>query len=122
MSQELWYAIGGFSLALISAGAVVNALARSYLQSVEKRLAASDRVQSIVEIHARELLEMGRRLAEFNDRLTRLDGELVADVRRVEAGVAALRESLAELRGELRITEKLRGLLGTRVEDREIKP
>jgi hypothetical protein len=115
----LWQVIGALAIFVAALGGIAHAASRAYLRGIEERLSAAARLAETVAGHSRDILEIGRRLGALESSLQRLDGELAGELRRVDQGITSLRESLAGLRGELKIVDRIRGLIGRRPEDRE---
>jgi hypothetical protein len=118
MLVDLWQVLIGLGAVLITVAGILTAIAKNYLKSVTDQLSGLSRVQSTVEGHAREFLDVGRRLSEINDRLNRNEGSIDSELRRMGDNFILLSNQLAELRGELRILDKVRGIVGNRKEDK----
>ncbi len=120
MSAEQWQFLIGLGVIASAVLGVAWAIAGRYFRGVDEGRQQAQEALEMSRGLASDILDMSKRLDGFTARMDRLEGGVQADLRRVESSVNGLALQFAELKGELRLMDKVRGLVGKRSSDAEV--
>lgn len=116
---DVWKVIIALAGILAVAGAIAHAIARAYFSKLNDKIEEIQDLSLAVSTNSGEIRTLDRRVNELSTRLAAAEGGLAAQMRSLETQISGVNVNLAELRGQLNVFEKIRGLVGKRIEDKD---